>query len=104
MGDMARYAAGRLNGGVNGHGPQTQPDTLARMFEPNFPARCPLPRHGPAFFRDVIGGQLTASHDGNWKGFLSDMVLSPPRESASSRLRTPASSTDAEHRCPSQMR
>jgi CubicO group peptidase (beta-lactamase class C family) len=77
MADMARYAAALLNGGANEKGRILQPGTLARMFEPNFQPDARLPGMGLGFFRDLLGGKLTLGHDGIWKGFLSDMVLSP---------------------------
>jgi CubicO group peptidase (beta-lactamase class C family) len=75
--DMARYVAALLGGGANEHGAVLRPETLARMFEPEYQPDARLPGIGLAFFRDEVGGHRTVGHDGIWNGFRTDMVLAP---------------------------
>jgi CubicO group peptidase (beta-lactamase class C family) len=87
--DMARYVTALLGGGANQHGSVLKPETLARMFEPQYQPDPRIPGMGLGFFRDEVGGHRTVGHDGVWNGFHSAMVLAPTMGSVSWRSPTP---------------
>jgi CubicO group peptidase (beta-lactamase class C family) len=75
--DMARYAAALLAGGAGQHGRVLRPETLARMFAPQYQPDPRIPGMGLGFFRDEIAGHRTVGHDGIWTGFHAALLLAP---------------------------
>ena len=75
--DLARFAAGLMNGGANEHGSILSAETLATMFEPHHRPDPRLPGWGLGFSRGGLGGHLVVGHDGILPGFNSSLLVAP---------------------------
>ena len=75
--DMASYLTALLGGGANQHGRVLKPETVARMFQPQYQPDPRIPGIGLAFFRTDLGGHLGVEHDGILPGFDAQIFLAP---------------------------
>ena len=75
--DMARYVAALLGGGANEHGSVLKPESLAKMFEPQYQPDPRIPGIGLAFDRFNFGGHLAIGHEGVLPGFNSQIFVAP---------------------------
>ena len=76
-GDLARFAAALLAGGVGERGRILSAETLATMLAPHHQPDPRLPGMGLGFFRHDARGHLLVGHDGRLPGFNTDLLLAP---------------------------
>jgi CubicO group peptidase (beta-lactamase class C family) len=72
--DMAAYLSFLLG---RGQSTVLKPETLARMFSPQYQPDPRLPGFGLSFFRTDLGGRLAVEHDGVLPGFDSQILVAP---------------------------
>ncbi|MCA9958495.1 MAG: beta-lactamase family protein [Anaerolineales bacterium] len=75
--DMGRYISALMNEGKNEFGQILKPETLNKMFTPQFQLDPRLQGMGYGFKVDDWDGHRVVSHDGLWLGFISSMFVAP---------------------------
>lgn len=76
-GDLGRFAAALLAGGVGEGGRILSAESVALMFAPHHQPDPRLPGMGLGFFRFDARGHLLVGHDGRMPGFNADLLLAP---------------------------